>query len=169
MEKNKKSMSINRIVSFALGGLLVFAVMSFTVVRNANTKSEELAQALDTSRFEAGRLLDDANAQLLSGDYVEAEASLTALFANQPGSPEAIEGKILLAKVEKEAMAADQRWEAALPAIRADWADAETAKLQAKFDKDQAKFESELEATVNTAWEKELPKIRVQWTEDQQL
>lgn len=97
MEKNeRRTMFLNRMVSFLVGGLLVFAVMSFTVVSSANAENEELAAALDTSRFEAERLLEDAKAQLSNRDYAEAEASLTALFANQPGSDEATEGRALL-------------------------------------------------------------------------
>ena len=168
MEKNeKRTLIINRVVSFVAGALLVFAVMSFTVVRSANAENEELSQALDTSRFEAGRLLEDAKAQLSSGDYKEAEASLTALFANQPGSPEATEGKALLAMVEQEAAEADQRWEAALPSIREEWTQAMAAELRAEFEEDRAKFESDLEATINTAWEKARSDVRATWSEEQ--
>lgn len=169
MEKNeKRTLIINRVVSFIAGGLLVFAVMSFTVVSSANAENEELSKALDTSRFEAGRLLDDAEAQLSSGEYEEAKASLTALFANQPGSPEATEGKALLARVEQEAAAADQRWEAALPSLREEWADAMALELRTKFDEDRAKFESELEATINEAWEKARTDVRAAWSDEQQ-
>ena len=168
MEKNeKRTLIINRVVSFVAGALLVFAVMSFTVVRSANAENAELSQALDTSRFEAGRLLEDAKAQLSSGDYKEAEASLTALFANQPGSPEATEGKALLAMVEQEAAEADQRWEAALPSIREEWTEAMAAELRAEFEEDRAKFESDLEATINTAWEKARSDVRATWSEEQ--
>lgn len=169
MEKNeKRTLIINRVVSFIAGGLLVFAVMSFTVVKSANAKSDELSQALDTSRYEAGRLLDDAKAQLSAGDYEKAEASLEALFANQPGSPEATEGKTLLARVEEEAAAADQRWEAALPSIREEWTEAMAAELRAEFEEDRARFEGELEATINKAWEKARSDVRAAWSDEAQ-
>ncbi|MFW6338319.1 MAG: hypothetical protein ACOC25_05280 [Alkalispirochaetaceae bacterium] len=169
MESNeKRTLIMNRVVSFVAGGLLVFAVMSFTVVKSANAENEELSQALDTSRFEAGRLLEDAKAQLSSGDYEGAEDSLTALFANQPGSPEATEGKALLARVEEEAAASDQRWEAALPSIREEWAAAMAAELRAEFDADRTKFENELEGTINKAWEKAQSDVRAAWSEEQQ-
>jgi len=162
MEQNeKRTLIVNRLVSFIAGGLLVFAVMSFTVVKSANAKNEELSQALDTSRYEAGRLLDDAKAQLSAGDYQKAEASLRALFANQPGSSEATEGKTLLAKVEEEAAAADQRWEAALPSIREEWTQVMSTELRAKFERD-------LEATINKAWEQARTKVRDEWSDDQQ-
>ncbi len=166
-KKEKRTLMINRVVSFLAGGLLVFAVMSFTVVKSANSENAELSKALDTSRFEAGRLLDDAKAQLSTGDYTEAEASLTTLLANQPGSPEATEGKALLARVEAESAASDQRWEAALPAIRQEWTEAMAADLRAEFDEDRAEFESELEAKINEAWEKARADVRADWSQDQ--
>ncbi|NBB89988.1 MAG: hypothetical protein GVY23_02145 [Spirochaetes bacterium] len=169
MEKNeKRTMFINRVLSFAAGGLLVFAVMSFTVVNSAKAENKELSQALDTSRFEAGRLLEDARAQLSAGDYEEAEASLTVLFANQPGSPEATEGKALLATVKQEAAAADQRWEAALPSIRKEWTETMAAELRAELEANRAKFENDLEATINKAWEKARSDVRVEWSGEQQ-
>jgi hypothetical protein len=168
MEKNqKRTLIVNRVVSFIVGGLLVFAVMSFTVVNSANAEIEELSKALDTSRFEAGRLLEDAKAQLASGDYAEAEASLTALFANQPGSPEAAEGKDLLARVKAEAAEADQRWEAALPSIRQEWTEAMAAELRAELEEDRAKFEDELEAKINVAWERARSDVRAAWSDEQ--
>lgn len=169
MENNdKRTLIINRVVSFIAGGLLVFAVMSFTVVKSANAENDELSEALDTSRFEAGRLLDDAKAQLTSGDYVQAEASLNALLANQPGSAEATEGRTLLATVEEEAAAAEQRWEAALPSIREEWATALADELRADFEEDRAKFEEELEATINKAWDKAKADVRADWSDEQQ-
>lgn len=129
-KKEKRTLIMNRVVSFLAGGLIVFAVMSFTVVNSANAENAELSKALDTSQFEAGRLLDDAKAQLSTGDYTEAEASLTAL----------------LARVEQESVAAE---------------------LRAEFDEDRAKFESELEATINEAWEKALSDVRVEWSQEQ--
>ncbi len=169
MEHNeKRTLIINRVLAFLVGGLLVFAVMSLTVVRSANAEKEELSSALDTSRFEAGRLLEDARAQLSSGDYDEAVATLTSLFANQPGSPEATEGKALLAKVEGEAAAADQQWEAALPALREQWTETMAAELRAEFEEDRVEFENELEATINEAWEKARPGLRAEWSEEQQ-
>lgn len=168
MQKNeKRTLIINRVVSFIAGAVLVFAVMSFTVVRSANAENAELTKALDTSRFEAGRLLEDAKAQLSNGDYKEAEASLTALFANQPGSPEATEGKTLLARVEQEAVEADQRWEAALPSIREEWTQAMAAELRAEFEQDRAKFENDLEVTIDKAWEQARSEVRAEWTEEQ--
>ena len=162
MEKNeKRTLIINRVVSFIAGGLLVFAVMSFTVVSSANAENEKLSEALDDSRFEAGRLLEDAKAQLSSGEYLEAEASLNALFANQPGSPEATEGRALLAQVEQQAAAAEEQWEEALPSIREEWSRALADELRAEFDE-------ELETTIERAWDRAREDIRAEWNAEQQ-
>lgn len=168
MEKNEgRTMFINRVVSFLVGGLLVFAVMSFTVVNNVNAENEELAEALDTSRFEAERLLEDAKAQLSNRDYAEAEASLTVLFANQPGSDEATEGRALLAQVEEQQATADSRWEAALPSIREQWTETMVAEIRAKADADRVELENELEETVNEAWDDAISEVRESWAEEQ--
>ncbi len=166
--KKKMALNINRAVAFVAGGLLVFAVMSFTVVNNIATENEELSEALDTSRFEAGRLLEAAKAQLSSGDYAAAEASLTALSENQPGTAEAAEGKALLARVQEEASSTEQRWEAALPSIREEWTSTMAAELRADFDEVRAKFENELEENIQKAWDKARADVRAAWAEEQQ-
>ena len=168
MPKNEKlNLLLNRAVAFIVGGLLVLLVMNFTVVKKVKAENEQLTSALDTSRYEAGRLLEDAKAQLANGDYAMAEASLASLFTNQPGSAEATEGKVLLAQVEKESMAADERWEAALPSIRKEWTDTLAAELRGQIEKDRAKFENELEATINAAWAKAESKVREEWSAEQ--
>jgi hypothetical protein len=115
MESNQKNVLVNRIVSFLVGGVLVFAVMSFTVVRNARSENVGLTSALDSSRYEAGRLLADAEAELDAREYEAARASLEALFANQPGSEESVQGRLLLVTVNDRERNADARWEDALP------------------------------------------------------
>jgi hypothetical protein len=160
-------LTVNRIVSALAGGLLVLAIMSFTVVRNANNRNEALAAALDTSQYEAGRLLADAQVQYEAGDYSEAKASLTALFANQPGSAETTQGRDLLTAVETAERAANARWEEALPEVRAAWTDNLTAEMRAEAEEATAKMESTLEATVDAAWTKESDKVRQEWEEQQ--
>ncbi|MDY7028311.1 MAG: hypothetical protein SVR04_08450, partial [Spirochaetota bacterium] len=63
IKTEKLKLYAGRIGLFVAGGLLVFAVMSFTVVNNAKKANVELTQTLDASRYEAGRLLADAKAQ----------------------------------------------------------------------------------------------------------
>lgn len=66
---NQKNITLNRIVSFLAGGLLIFTIMSFSVVNKLKTQNTELAKALDTSIYEAGRLLADAKALFTAGDF----------------------------------------------------------------------------------------------------
>jgi hypothetical protein len=162
MTENRKIL-LNRIVSFGLGGLLVFALMSFTVVNGAKAENQRLSAALDTSQYEAGRLLEDAKAQFAAGDFTKAQDSLKDLFENQPGSEESVEGKILLASVVEAQTAADNRWEEALPAIRAEWSNVMSAELRAKSDAERAELESSMEKTIADAWQKAMPKIRTEW------
>jgi hypothetical protein len=147
---------LNRIVSFAIGGLLVFALMSFTVVNGAKAENARLSAALDTSQYEAGRLLDDAKVQFAAGDFTKAQDSLKNLFENQPGSDESAEGKILLASVIEAQTAADNRWEDALPALREEWSNAMRTELRASL-------ESSMEKTIADAWQKAMPKLRTEW------
>lgn len=164
MEKNEnRRLIVNRIISFLAGGLLVFAVMSFTVVSTAKKQNAELTKALDTSRYEAGRLLSDAKAQFASKDYAKAKLSLTALFANQPGSVEAEEGKKLLPDIENAEKAANAKWEAAMAGVQKKWADTMTAELRAKSDKTRAEMEKDLVNTIIQEWEKAKSKVREEW------
>ena len=159
---------LNRAIAFIIGGLLVFAVMSLTVVKDAKSKNVELSATLDTSRYEAGRLLNDAKAQFASHDYTKARESLQTLFENQPGSTESVEGKMLLASVESAEKASNMRWEKALPAVRQEWTTAMATELRKQWDADRAKLDSGLQKTVNDAWEKAMPEVRADWEETQQ-
>lgn len=155
-----------RIGLFLAGGLLVFAVMSFTVVNTANKQNEQLTETLDTSRYEAGRLLADAEAQYENGDFIEAKKSLTALFENQPGSPEASEGKKLMVNVVSAEKAANAAWEAAMPGIKQEWGATLAAEIRAEADAERAKVEARMEETINKEWDKEKDKIRENWEQE---
>ena len=161
--KNPKSVILNRIVSFLAGGLLVFAVMSFTVVSKLKVQNTELENSLDTSRFEAGRLLADAQAQFLDGDFEKAKLSLTTLIENQPGSREAAEGRDLFPKVETAEAAIISKWESALPEIQAEWRNNMASQLRAEWDADRVKLDNELESKIDQAWDKAIDGIRSEW------
>ena len=162
-KKETMKLYAGRIGFFMAGGLLVFAVMSFTVVNTANRQNEQLTKTLDTSRYEAGRLLADAEAQLENRDYIKAKESLTTLFANQPGSEEAVKGKALLVTVEEAEKASNVKWEAAMPAIKQEWSEKLTAEILSKADAERAKLEASLEETINKEWDKAKTKIREDW------
>ncbi|MCF7914570.1 MAG: hypothetical protein K9L66_05340 [Spirochaetaceae bacterium] len=159
----KMKLYAGRIGLFLAGGLLVFAVMSFTVVNSANKQNEQLTETLDTSRYEAGRLLADAEAQFENRNYVKAKESLTALFANQPGSEEAAEGKALMLTIENAEKASNESWEAAMPAIKQEWGEALAAEILAKADAERAKLEENMDATINKEWDKAKEKVRENW------
>ena len=161
--ENQKKIILNRIVSFVAGGLLIFAVMSFTVVNTVKTENTELAKALEISKFEAGRLLADAKAQFAAGDLEEAKISLTNLFDNQPGSKEAEEGRILFPQIENAEAFLNTKWEKALPGIKAEWRKAMTLELRAESEADRVKFENEIEGKIDRAWDKAKEKVRSEW------
>ena len=164
-KKEKKGVIVKYILFFLIGGLLVFAIMSFTVVSTLKTENEELTKALDTSRYEAGRLLEDAKAQLEAGNYSEAKSTLETLSENQPGSEEAAEGRKLLVTVEDKEMAADKRWEAALPEIREEWFANMAERLRVESDEEREELEKNMNKIITEEWEKAKSKIREKWAE----
>ena len=163
MANFKENLLVNRIIALLVGGLLVFLIMTLTVVQTAKNENAEMIIALDASRYDAGRLLDNAKAQLENKDYSASRDTLEELFINQPGSPETVEGKTLLISVNTAEAEATARWEAALPQIKKDWSDAMTAELRAESDKERADMETNLEKTLDQAWKKAESKIRTTW------
>ncbi len=162
MSMNEKTrLTVNRIVAVLAGGLLVFAVMSLTVVNSANNQIEELSQALDTSRHEAGRLLSDAEEHFAAGNYVQATASLETLFQHQPGSAEATRGRELLATLREAESDADARWEAALPQIRTQWTASFVSDLRADF-------EEKMDTVTEEEWTKVRSDVRESWEQEQE-
>ena len=169
MAMNEKTrLTVNRIVSMIAGGLLVFAVMSVTVVSNANSRNAQLSEALDTSRYEAGRLLAAAEEHLENRNYTQAKASLATLFENQPGSSETIEGKTLLTAVESAENAANMQWETALPAVREQWTTNMAAELRTESDAARAELESNMDTILSEKWEQARNDARDEWEMQQQ-
>lgn len=164
MGMNEKiRLTVNRVVAVLAGGLLVFAVMSFTVVSNANNRIDELSQALDTSRHEAGRLLADAEEQLAVGNYAQATTSLETLFEHQPGSAEATRGRALLTTVKNAENEANARWESALPEIREQWIADHAASLRADSAATRAELEDNMEKLTSDAWAEVVSDVREVW------
>ncbi|MCF7944237.1 MAG: hypothetical protein K9L75_01710 [Spirochaetia bacterium] len=156
---------VNRIVSFLAGGLLIFAVMSFTVVNNVKTDNKELTKALDSSQYEAGRLLTAAKAQLEEKSYDKAQTTLNTLFENQPGTPEAAEGKLLLDVIKTVERAADESWEAAMQNIQEQWMIQHADELRAELDQEMAELEEDMEELLSEEWDEVKTKIRDDWEE----
>ncbi|GAB1481388.1 hypothetical protein MASR2M78_02030 [Treponema sp.] len=166
MEKQgTQNVLLNRIVSFLAGGLLVFAVMSFTTVSRMKEENKALNATLDISRYEAGRLLSDAKAEYASRDFDKAKESLETLFANQPGSSEAQEGRVLLVDIDKEVKSADLKWDNASIAIQKKWTSDRMTELRNESDMERAKLEAGLTDRLNKEWEEAKNKIRSDWEE----
>lgn len=163
MKNENTRLIVNRVVSFLVGGLFVFAVMSFTVVSTANKTNAELTRTLDTSRYEAGRLLSDAKAQFAARDYAKAKSSVASLLMNQPGSAEAKEAQILLPAIESAAKAVEVKWEAEVASVRQKWADSMAAEIREKSDKARTQLEKDMKDTIDREWERAKDNVRAEW------
>jgi uncharacterized membrane-anchored protein YhcB (DUF1043 family) len=160
MIKNEVTrMWVNRVFAFLFGVLLIFLIMNFSVVRNFKNQNAELKKEL----YEANRLLTDAKALYENKNYGAAIETLNSLFEKHPGSPEMAEGKQLIAKIEAEQRSLDKKWEAAVVAIRAEWAKKMAAELRAQFEKDRETLETNMNDVLNTEWEKMKDEIRKEW------
>lgn len=157
MSQNPKSnVTLNRVVAFLAGAALVFLVMNFSVLGASKAKVAELQKQLDSSQFEAGRMLADAKALAASKDNKKAEEVLDSLFVQRPGSAEATEGKILYDSLIAADKKLNDRWELAVVGIRQKWALAEGSKLREQFN-------SGLSASLDQEWEKVKDQQRADW------
>jgi hypothetical protein len=150
---------VNRVLAFLLGAILIYAVMSLSIVKNVKGENE----ALKTELYDASRLLTNAKGFFENGNYSEAIETLDTLFEKHPGASEMVEGKQLYAEVEAEKNALDRKWEAAVGALREEWATKMAAQLRAEFEKDREKLEKNMDDVLNTEWDKMKDKIREEW------
>jgi len=158
-----KNIIVNRVISFAAGALLMFVVMNFSVVNTAKKKNVELTAALDASRFEAGRLLGDAAAQLNARDYDKSRESLAILFERYPGSVESVDGKALLAKVESSNLEADTKWANVLSSVKQKWMDERIAVLRSESETARALMEKDMNEKITKEWDSSLDQKRKEW------
>jgi hypothetical protein len=164
MAKSEKGrILLNRIVSFLAGGLLVFAVLSFTVIGSAKKQITDLTSALDASQYEAGRLLAEAKNYLAEDNFAAAMSALNVLFEKQPGSAETVEGRKLALTIETAEKAANAKWEAAMPGIRKQWASDLASQLRAKMEATRVQLEKDMNDTINQEWENSIASIRKAW------
>lgn len=162
-DSNEKMVILKRIATFLAGALLMFAVMSFTVVANVKTRNEALAAELDASRYQAGRLLNDAKAQLESGEYEQARTSLAVLFEKHPGSEESSAGKMLLTEIADANAASDIRWAAAMQGLKAKWTEARIAAIRAESEAARVQMEKGLADKMAQEWENAKGTVRKEW------
>ena len=150
---------VNRVLAFLLGALLMYAVISLSIVKSVKKENE----ALKTELYDPGRLLTNAKGFFENGNYSEAMKTLDTLFEKHPGASEMVEGKQLYADIEAEQNALDKKWEAAAGTIREEWATKMAAQLRAEFEKDREKLEKNMDDVLNTEWDKMKDKIREEW------
>ena len=162
-EQREPRVWLNRIVGFLAGGLLTLAVVSLVIVGPTRSDNESLAKQLDEMQNGAALLLSEARVQLASQSYSRAATTLNTLFEKQPGSSEAIEGRIMYADIEAIVLALDQDWAAAVDAIRSEWEAARSAELRAKMEQDRLLMEATLIDTLQREWDKSSVKVRQEW------
>jgi hypothetical protein len=157
MSKNEKSkIWVNRIVSLIIAGGLMFLVMNYSV-------AGKLRKELDSYKYEATGLLNDAKAYFENKDYDRAKRTLDTLFEKRPSSNEAIEGKKLYNQMETAQKELDIKWEAAVGGIREEWAIAMAAQLREDFRKEGEQLEKNMDNLLNKEWEKMKDTIREEW------
>jgi hypothetical protein len=150
---------VNRIFAFVIGAVLIYAVMSFSVVQSVKEENEGLKKEL----YDAGRLLTNAKGFFENRNYTEAKETLDTLFEKHPGASEMVEGKQIYAELEAEQNALNSKWEAAAGAIREEWATKMAAQLRAKFETDRETLEKNMNDVLNAEWDKMKDKIRNEW------
>ena len=154
---------VNRIFAFVVGGLLLFLIMNFSV-------ADKLRKELDTSRYAASRLLNDAKADILNKRYDRAKESLDMLVEKHPGSSEAVEGNKLYAvittsvKTDQTTQAAsDLKWEQAVEGVRKEWEMKTAAEMRDKIAKQSDQLEKDMIKILAADWETNKEKIREEW------
>jgi len=150
---------VNRVLAFLLGALLIYAVISLSIVKNVKAENTELKKEL----YDPGKLLTSAKELFGNRNYGEAKKTLDNLFEKHPGATEIAEGKQLYAELEAEQNALDKKWEAAVGAIREEWATTMAAQLRAEFEKDRETLETNMNDVLNTEWDKMKDRIRDEW------
>lgn len=158
-----KMIMLKRIATFLAGALLTFAVMNFTVVAKEKAQNEALTAELDASRYQAGRLLSDAKAQLESGEYERARSSLALLMDKHPGSAESSAGKKLLAEISDANTASDAKWAAALQGLKLKWTAERVAAIRAESEAARVLMENGLGDKIALEWETTKDAVRKEW------
>ncbi len=157
----KNNLWINRIGALVIGGALVFIVGSTGVVSTLKGENVALQAQLTEIKNGAPRLMSEAVAFAGQKDYANALKTLDSLFALQPGSAEAAEGKKLYDTVEATVKRNESKWDAAVGAIRADWERTTAKDLRIQMEKDMLN-------TLGQQWEQSKAAIRKDW-EDKQI
>ena len=134
----------------------MFLVMNYGV-------TEKLRKELDSTKYEASGLLNDAKAYFENEDYNRAKETLNTLFEKRPGSNEAVEGKKLYTQMETVQKELDTKWEAAVWGIREEWAIAMAAQLREEYVKEGEQLEKNMDNLLNNEQENVKDTIREEW------
>jgi len=157
MVKNEKSrIWVNRIASIVIAAGAMFLIMNYGVVQKLRTE-------LDSTKYEATRLYNEAKAYFENEDYENAKNTLTTLLEKRPGSSEAAEGKMLITQMETAQKERDMAWDTAEEGIREEWAIAISAQWRADHLKVGEELEENMEAMLSTEWEKVKDNVREEW------
>ena len=171
--KEHVRMWVHRIISFLIGGFVIFIVMNSSVVGNVKKQNTELQKELNKATEllnEAPVLLKDAKAFFENNSYDKAKEKLDTLFETHPGSNEAGEGKKLYAELEtaiqKEQelqLELDKKWEVVVGGVREEWAKTMATQLRSEFEKTREQLEKDMDEILNKEWEKMKGEIREEW------
>jgi hypothetical protein len=153
----------NRILWLAAGGLIVLIVMSLVAVAPVKSQNAALTKQLDELQNGAARLLGESKAYVASKSYANAKQSLETLFAKQPSSSEAVEGRKLYAEIESAIGSRDQKWEASVAAVRSAWEKRTAEQLRAEADAARQKVEASMADTLKSQWEQSKDRVRQDW------
>jgi predicted Zn-dependent protease len=154
---------VNRLLAFAAGGLIMFAIMSLAVVAPVRRERKALAMQLDEVQNGAARLLGEAKVLAESKSYESALSTLSTLFEKQPGASQVVEGRKLYAEIEIAVQAKEKKWESAVGAIRAAWETAKATEIMANAEKEKQLVQKGMAETLATEWEKVKDQIKQDW------
>ena len=160
---NQPRIWVNRVVGFLAGGLIALAVSGFAWVTPVRSENKALTAQLDEIQNGAALLLREARAMVENQSYGKAAIALNTLFEKQPGSNEAIEGKLLYSEIEATVLALDREWAESSEAVRTAWNEMMAAELRAEFEKDRAIMEATMIDTLEREWQKSKLRVRQEW------
>lgn len=154
---------VNRVISFLIGGLVLFIIVQINVVGGLEDRNTKLTKELEGIKFEPGRLLAQSNTYFEINDYNNAKRVLDNLFEKHPGSDETTKGKLLYIQIEKQQKDRDKKWNAAEKEIREDWTKKMIIELKEQWAKEKAQKEQDLNNNLDTEWNNSKAKIREEW------
>jgi predicted Zn-dependent protease len=137
--------------------------MSFASVNPLKNQNATLTKQLDELQNGAARLLGEAQAYVADKSYSNAQQALSTLLEKHPSSDEAVAGKKLAAEVAAVVELRDQKWLAAVGAVKTAWEASAAAELRAEADSVRQKVDLTMADILDTKWEQSKDRVRQQW------